>query len=110
MQGQGTVQPLRDLVLVERLEGHGIETVSPGGIIIPATTEAKAKTKADTFRARVVALGPEARDLRVGEVVLVFTWAGGDGSQLYTGVEALGPHQFFIRPDDIVCVYESEAA
>jgi co-chaperonin GroES (HSP10) len=102
------VTPLRDLILVERLEGHGIEHVTKGGIIIPATTEARAKTKGDTFRARVIAKGREApHDLYVGEVVIVFTWADGDGSKLYTGVE-IGRHRLFIEPKDIVCVVEDD--
>lgn len=90
------IRPLRDRIHIRRLEGHGIETVTPGGIIIPATSEARAKTKRDYFRAEVVATGPEVRDLEPGEHVLVHTWADGDGSELYTGS--------FIGPDDVICV------
>lgn len=101
------VQPIRDLVLVERLDGHGIETVTPGGIIIPATCEARAKTKSDTWKGRVLAKGPDApSDLSVGDGVIVHAWADGDGSVLYTGVPGRERHHLFIKPDDIVCVYD----
>jgi co-chaperonin GroES (HSP10) len=111
MQGNGDVRPLGKRILVERLEGHGIERVTKGGIIIPATTEARAKTKQDTFRAKVLALGPQANptgELAVGDVLIVYTWDGGDGSTLYTGVSA-GKHRLFIEPDDIVCIVEDDA-
>jgi co-chaperonin GroES (HSP10) len=107
-----TIRPLRDRILVERIEGHGIETISPGGIILPATREAKVKTKADTFRAMVLALGPDTGplELSVGDEVLVYTYAdddklgSGSHNKLWTGehVEGVGT---FIRPDDIVCAY-----
>lgn len=101
------VRPLRDLVLVQRLEGHGIERVTPGGIVIPAACEAKAKTKNDYFRARVIAKGPKAPpELEVGEDVLVHTWAGGDGTGLYTGaLTSVGNGRMLITPDDIVCAF-----
>lgn len=100
--------PLRDLVLVERLTGHGIERVTSGGIVLPATNEAKAKTKADWFRARVLAVGPQARDVRVGEDVLVYTWKGEVGRGLYTGLSA-GGDKLFIAADDIVCAVDPAA-
>jgi co-chaperonin GroES (HSP10) len=109
MQGTAGVSPLRDLVLVERLEGHGIERVTKGGIIIPATTEAHAKTRADTFRAVVLAKGPEApSELALRDVVILHTWAEGDGSTLYTGVRGLEKHHLFVKPDDIVCIVDDE--
>lgn len=104
------ITPLRDLLLVERLEGHGIERVTKGGIIIPATLEAHAKTKNDTWRGKVIAKGPKAPDdVVVNDVVMVFTWADGDGKKLYTGHEALTKNQCFIEPDDIVCIVDDDA-
>lgn len=96
------IRPLRDRIHIRRLEGHGIETTTPGGIIIPATTEARAKTKNDYFRAEVLAVGPDVRELAAGEHVLVHTWADGDGSVLYTSGA-------FIGPDDVICVVAKEA-
>ena len=104
------LQPTRDRILVERLEGHGIERVTKGGIIIPATTESRAKTKSDTWKGRVVALGPQApSELKIGDVVIVFTWADGDGSKLYVGHEGLGKNQLFVAPDDVVCIVDEDA-
>ena len=99
-------QPIEDRILVTRLEGHGIETVSPGGIIIPATAEKSVRTKADYFRARVDALGPEAErafngDLKPGDEVLVYAYSGTEQS-VFTGRNAEGVG-LFIEPDDILC-------
>lgn len=97
-----TIRPLRDRIHIRRLEGHGIETVTPGGIVIPATVEARAKTKNDYFRAEVVAIGPEVRELEPGEHILVHTWHGGDGSTLYTNHTLIGV-------DDVICVVAKDA-
>lgn len=102
------IRPLKDNILIENLD-QGRETVTKGGIILPATLQARAKTKADLFRAKVVAKGPDApRELEIGSHVLVHTWADGDGSKLYTGENA-GTHQRFIKPDDIVCEVAADA-
>lgn len=98
------LQPLRDLIQITRLEGHGIETVSKGGIIIPATTEASVRTKGDYFRARVDAMGPEAvkafaGDLKVGDEILVYTYSG-TAESVFTGEKA--GDRLFIQPDDIL--------
>jgi co-chaperonin GroES (HSP10) len=99
------IHPLRDRILVTRLEGHGIETVSPGGIVIPATVERSVRTKPDYFRARVEALGPEAErayagDLKPGDEVLVYTYSG-TADSVFTG-STLGEHRVVIGPDDIL--------
>lgn len=102
------IRPIGDRILVRRLDGHGVETVSKGGIVLPATSQGSAKTKADYFRARVEAVGPEAErqipDLAVGENVLVYTYSG-QAETVWTGTEAAGAG-LFIRPDDILCVVE----
>jgi co-chaperonin GroES (HSP10) len=101
------VQPLRDLIRVTRVEGHGIETVTAGGIILPATREKGVRTKSDYFRARVEALGPDAEkayagDLQPGAEVLVYTYSG-DKDSVWTGKD-MGEHGMFVQPDDILCV------
>jgi co-chaperonin GroES (HSP10) len=107
------VKPLGTKILIERLEGHGIERTTPGGIIIPATCERRAEQKRDAFRARVEAIGPEADkqlcgDLAVGMHVLVHTWGTGNGEQFYSGTK-LGGRQLLIEPEDIVCAVHPEA-
>lgn len=102
------LRPTKDRILVERID-QGREVVTSGGIILPATTQGRHKTKSDTFRARVLAVGPKAPvELEPGVEVLVYTWADGDGSTLYTGVE-VGAHRVFVRPDDVVCIVEGDA-
>jgi co-chaperonin GroES (HSP10) len=102
-----SVRPLRDQILVERLEGHGIERTTKGGIILPASLEARARTKSDYFRARVEAVGPDVRELAKDDHVLVYTWADG-GSKLYTGV-GVGRNRLFVTPEDIVCAVAPDA-
>ena len=103
------LQPLGDRILVTRLEGHGIESMSAGGIIIPATAQKSVQTKADQFRARVEAIGPEAArllrdELKPGDEVLLYTYDA-DGDRVFTGINC-GEHGIFIRPDDILCAVE----
>ncbi len=102
-----SVRPRGERILVTRLEGHGIETVTPGGIIIPATAEKSVRTKADYFRARVDALGPDAErayagDLKPGDEVMVYTYSG-TADSVFTGDDA-GQHRLFVKPDDILGV------
>lgn len=103
----GMLKPLGDRVLVTRTDGHGVESVTPGGIIVPATAEANVQTKREWFRARVEAMGDEAQrlmpDLRVGNEVLVHTYSGTSAS-VFTG-EAT-QDGMFIKPDDILGVVE----
>lgn len=99
------IRPLRDMVLIEKLDQER-ETVTAGGIVLPATLQAKAKTKQDTFHAKVLAKGPKVpAELGVGDEIIVETWADGDGTKLFTG-EGVGGHRFFITPNDIVCVVD----
>lgn len=102
------IRPLGDRILVKRTSGHGVEEVTPGGIILPATREKSVRTKPDYFRARVEAVGPEAEralpDLAVGEEVLVYTYSG-DAETVWTGTAAAGG--LFIRPEDIIAAVVS---
>lgn len=100
-----------DRIVVEAIEADGIERTSAGGIIIPATTGSKARTKNDTFRARIVAMGPDASRHFAGKLepddhVLVYAFAG-EGERLYTGEKS--GCGLFIKPDDIVCAVEAGA-
>lgn len=106
----GLIRPLGERILVRRLEGHGVETVSKGGIVIPATVEKSVRTKPDYYRARVEAIGPEAEravpDLAVGSEVYVYTYSG-TADSVFTGNAAAAAGGVFIKPDDILCVVES---
>lgn len=109
-------KPREDWIFVTRLEGHGVESVSAGGIIIPATVEASIRTKADNYRARVEAMGPEAErayagDLKPGDTVIVHAYAA-EGRGTFTGQDVLGKAArnalwIPIKPDDIVCAVEA---
>jgi co-chaperonin GroES (HSP10) len=95
--------------VIERVEGHGIEKTLPSGIVLPATRESGVRTKADYFRAKVLAMGDEAQrelpDLGVGEDVLVYSYSGSEES-VFTGTET--GRGIFIRPEDILGVVEGE--
>lgn len=113
MQGAPNIKPTKDRILVERLEGHGIERVTSGGIVIPATVEAKARTKNDVFRARVLACGPDAHDIRRAvndgfDHVLVYAWADNGKKGLYTGTP-MGRNRLLIEPGDVVLAVAGDA-
>lgn len=111
------LRPLRNLVHVERLPDIGHtrengETRTAGGIIVPETYEApgrkKAVNKPDSFRARVLAVGPRvpAGELSEGDEVVVLTWSeNSDGTRrgLYTGIDAPGDTLLIEYPTDIEC-------
>jgi co-chaperonin GroES (HSP10) len=105
----GEIKPLGNRILVERLEGHGIEETTACGIILPATRESRARFKGDYFRARVKAIGTDVRlapgELEPGHEVLVYEF-GGD--KLYTGEGTT--HGLFVTLDDIVCAVDPEEA
>lgn len=114
------LRPLRNLIQVERMpdlgrtrDGEGNE-VTAGGIVIPQDYKArgshKAVRKADFFRARVLAIGPQVRDLEPGNEVLVITWAAeSDGTRrgLYTGADGPDGTLFVEYPDDLVCAVDA---
>lgn len=103
------LRPYGDRILVEKLDGHGLETVSPGGIVLPAVEWRRGTTRhiADTFRARVKAAGPKVaevvgQELAEGDEVVVYTYArDGRGSTL-TGDET--PYGLFVRAEDVIAV------
>lgn len=123
-----SLRPLRNLVLVERMPDLGRtlnaagEEVTSCGIIVPRDYKArgsqKAVNKADQFRARVLAVGPEVVDPLVapGAEVLIMTWAAEcDGTRrgMYTGVDYRDGQLFVKWPEDfcgVVLNAPSEAA
>lgn len=103
-----TIRPLRDLLYVERLRPK----MTPGGLHLPETFKAgrtghsareKMNAISDTFPARVLAVGPQVREVEPGDEILVLTFADGDGSKLWTGENVGERDRMFIKPDDIVC-------
>lgn len=106
----GGIRVLGDRILVRRSDGVGQETVLPSGIVLPANREASVQTKGDIYRARVVAMGSEAKrqvpDLSEGNEVFVYAYSGTEAS-VFTGEST--PEGVFIKPDDVVCVIEEAA-
>jgi hypothetical protein len=111
------VRPLRDLVYVEKI----VQTHSPSGLIeLPGTFRAgkgghsarlKMGAVQDTFHARVLSIGPNVRELSPGDEVLVFTFAEGDGSTLWTGENVGERNRMMVKyPDDILCALDTEDA
>jgi co-chaperonin GroES (HSP10) len=97
------IRPYGDRILIEKLDGHGKETVSAGGIHLPAVEWRQGKTKhvADAFRARVVDVGPLVAEVSAGDEVFVLTY--GDKRTL-TGDET--PYGLIIGEDDVLGVIE----
>lgn len=97
------IRPYGDRILVERLDGAGKETVSAGGIVLPAVKWERGKTKhiADWFRARVVDVGPLVAEVSAGDEIIVHTY--GDRETL-TGQET--PYGLIVGVDDILGVIE----
>jgi co-chaperonin GroES (HSP10) len=109
---RNVICPIRDNIYIER----SIEKQSAGGIIFPETFNyrfsARLKMNAipDVFRAKVLAVGTDTRELRdgdgvaiaYGDEVYVYSYAEGDGSKLYTGESVGEKSRIFIKPKDIV--------
>ena len=114
--GLETVVPIGSWIYVERIP----EKVSPGGILIPETFRAgksglsareRINAIKDHFLVRVLATGPEvqkseAHGLFQGDHALVWSYAAGDGSKLYTGESVGEKHRLFIKPNDVVCAVD----
>ena len=103
------LRPYGDRILVEKLDGEGVETVSAGGIILPAVEWKRGKTRhvPDTFRARVKAAGPRVaevlgQELAEGDEVVVYTYAEDGHGRLLTGDET--PYGLFVRARDVIAV------
>lgn len=111
MSEPNVIRPLRDQLYVQRIR----ETASAGGIILPETFKAgkngfsarqKMNAVPDHYRARVLATGPDVRELAQGDEVLVWSYADGDGSKLYTGEGVGEKDKLFIKMDDVVCAID----
>ncbi len=111
-----TVVPIRDWLYVEKV----IERLSPGGIhLVECFKAGKSGLSArqrinaikDHFLVRVLATGPEvqkseAAGLFQGDHALVWSYAEGDGSKLYTGESGGEKDRLFIKPGDVVCAVD----
>ena len=79
------MRPLHNKVLIERIPA---EKVSAGGILLQGTDSPD--------NAKILAVGPEAKEVSVGEVVLV-NWNAATKTQ---------SEQYVIPEDHIIFVYE----
>lgn len=113
---QGNIKPLNDFVLIERIDGDGREEIRPSGLILPAVDRrlrhGNSHAVPDTYRARVLAVGPEARRLTLdqlgdGDEVLVHTYDQRPDKTL-AGEETA--HGFFVRVDDIIGILGPDAS
>lgn len=89
-------KPLKDKVLV-LLDGSE-EATSAGGLVIPAVAHQH------IYQGRVIAVGPETRDVKVNDVVMM----GKFGRQPIDLDFSTGKH-VLISETDIVCVMEAAA-
>lgn len=111
-----TVVPIGSWIYVERIR----EKVSSGGIHLPETFRAgksglsareRINAIRDHFLVRVLATGPdvqksEAAGLFQGDHALIWSYAEGDGSKLYTGESVGEKDRLFIKPNDVVCAVD----
>lgn len=104
------IRPLGVQMYVEKIR----PLISDGGIHLPESFDHKfsAKKKFDAipdyFIAKVLAVGPDERSgLQPGDHTLVWTYAEGDGSKMWTGVSVGEKNRFFIKgtagPHDEKC-------
>jgi co-chaperonin GroES (HSP10) len=112
--GVETVVPIRDNIYVERVP----KRVTPGGIHLPETfragksgLSARERMNAIPDHFRVLATGPEvqkseAAGLFQGDHALVWSYAKGDGTKLYTGESVGEKDRLFIKPNDVVCAVD----
>lgn len=105
------------------LKAHGewlyvekiVELRTAGGLHIPQTFDHRNSVRRkfaavqDTFRARVLSVGHRVTEpIEQFDEVVVYTFAEGDGSRLYTGENAGEKLRMFIKQKDVVCVIERE--
>ena len=94
------IRPLQDRIVIKRLEG---ESVTKGGIIIPASAKEK------PIEGRVIAIGNgkwlkngKARpvDFKVGDIVLFGKYSGNE-------VKIDGEEHMLLRESDVIAVLRS---
>ena len=104
------------------LKAHGewlyVEKIIPektesGLLFIPSTADYKKNPRLrfanidNTFRARVLSVGSRVSEpIYQGDEIVVWTFAEGDGSRLYTGENVGEKRKMFIKQSDVVCVIE----
>jgi co-chaperonin GroES (HSP10) len=104
------VRPLGSRIYIQRLR----VAESKGGIIFPETFKLRKQFSArerlnsvpDLFHAIVLACGPDVRELKQGDEIIVYSFADSDGSKMYTGESAGEKDRLFIEPDDVVCAVD----
>ncbi len=114
MSSPNVIRPLRDQLYVQRIA----ETHYTGGVILkPGTFKAgkngfsareRMNGVADYFAARVLAIGPDVRELSQGDEVLVWSYAEGDGTKLMTGDSVGEKDKMFVKMADVVCAIERD--
>ncbi len=110
LDGPRAIRPLHDRIYIQRVRVKE----SAGGILFPATFRQAKQFSArermnaipDVFHAYVLAVGPDVRELARGDEIVVFAYAEGDGSKLYTGDSSGEKDRMFIGPDDVVCAVD----
>lgn len=106
------------------LKAHGewlyiekiVELKTAGGLHIPQTFDhghsvrQKFAAVKDTFRAIVLSVGDRVKErIHQFDEIIVYTFAEGDGSKLYTGENVGEQRRMFIKAKDVVCVLEPSA-
>lgn len=114
------VVPVGTWIFVRKIR----KTITAGGIHLVQAFKAgkhgssareKMNAVPDYFEAVVLATGPEVRTseaagLEQGDRCLVWSYAEGDGSRLYTGEDVGMRDHLFIRPSDVVCAIDDDEA
>lgn len=86
----GQIRPLRDLVLVQ--VEKAVEQVTEAGIVLPVLEQSSSREEAEV--GRVTAIGPDQKQLSVGDKVLI---RDHHGSVLEAGVLILSPEQILAK-------------
>jgi co-chaperonin GroES (HSP10) len=100
------IRPYGDRILLEKLDGHGLETKSPGGIVLPAVEWKRGKTAhvADYFRARVLAVGSKVREVSEGDEVIVYTYSREGHGRVLVGWDT--PFGLIVEEGDVMAVVD----
>ncbi len=85
------IKPLADYLLIEPLEK---ETTLPSGIVIPDSAKEKPQ------EGKVIAAGPNVKDVHVKDVVMYKKWGG-------TEIKIKGKEHLLVKEEDILAIVES---
>lgn len=96
------IRPLHDVVYVAPV----VREKTKGGLYLAQTfddggnPDRRLAAKSDLFEVRILAVGPEVRDLAAGDRAFVWTFANDMSNSLYTG-EGESDGGLFIRESDV---------